>query len=294
MPSPKDKLAEMVPIEREGSVDEDLLEDSSRRIEEHLRQQGYYKARVTHERLEDSGTLTIVFHIHQDRLFRVAPGGVEISGNQAIPIEEFRPFIKISAGEPFVSAKLDALTAAIKQVYQRRGFANVAVASGVNEVGEAVLKPTIVIKEGSSVLVGAATFEGNRKLTTEDLLRLIESRAEQPFYAPTVAADREKIRVAYLNLGFASAQVNSDAGAVLGRRARRPPLQGRGRAADGHRSHPDRGQHAHRSRRHPARAAVPRGTAARSGGVDREPAAVVGARLVPARAHRAAGAWIAE
>ena len=52
-----------------------------------------------------------------------------------------------------------------------------------------------------------ATFEGNRTLKTEDLLRLIESRAEQPFYAPTVAADREKIRVAYLNLGFASAQV---------------------------------------------------------------------------------------
>ena len=88
---PKDKLADMVPIEREGSVDEDLLEDSSRRIEEHLRQQGYYKARVTHERLEQDGTLTIVFHIRQDHLYRVAQGGVEISGNQAIPVEEFRP-----------------------------------------------------------------------------------------------------------------------------------------------------------------------------------------------------------
>ena len=72
---PKDKLAEMVPIEREGSVDEDLLEDSSRRIEEYLRQQGYYKARVTHERLERDGELTVVFHIQQDRLYRVAPGG---------------------------------------------------------------------------------------------------------------------------------------------------------------------------------------------------------------------------
>ena len=40
-PLPKDKLAELVPIEREGSVDEDLLEDSSRRIKEYLRQQGY-------------------------------------------------------------------------------------------------------------------------------------------------------------------------------------------------------------------------------------------------------------
>ena len=33
-PLPKDKLAELVPIEREGSVDEDLLEDSTRRITE--------------------------------------------------------------------------------------------------------------------------------------------------------------------------------------------------------------------------------------------------------------------
>ena len=204
---PKDKLADMVPIEREGSVDEDLLEDSSRRIEEHLRQQGYYKARVTHERLEQDGTLTVVFHIRQDHLYRVAQGGVDISGNQTVPVEEFRPFIKISAGEPFVSAKLDALAGAIKQLYQRRGFANVAVASGVNEVGEGLLNPTIVIKEGSRVLVGTTTIEGNHTLKTEDLLRLIESRAGEPFYAPTVATDREKIRVAYLNTGFTVAQV---------------------------------------------------------------------------------------
>ena len=132
MPLPKDKLAEMVPIEREGSVDEDLLEDSSRRIEEYLRQQGYYKARVDARapRGQDGDADDRLPHSRQDRLFRVAPGGVEISGNQAIPIEEFEAVHQDAApGEPFVSAKLDASTGAIKQVYQRRGFANVAVAS---------------------------------------------------------------------------------------------------------------------------------------------------------------------
>ena len=72
-----------------------------------------------------------------DRLYRVAPGGVEISGNQSVSIEELKPFIKLTAGEPFISARLDALASAIKQVYQRRGFATVTVNSGVNEVGEA-------------------------------------------------------------------------------------------------------------------------------------------------------------
>ncbi len=207
-PLPKDKLTDMVPIEREGSVDEDLLEDSSRRIEEYLRQQGYYKARVTHERLEQDGALTIVFHIHQDRLYRVAPGGVEISGNQSVSIEELKPFIKLTAGEPFISARLDTLASAIKQVYQRRGFATVTVNSGVNEVGEGVVKPTIVIAEGPSVLVGNVAITGTHALKTDDLLRLMDSRTGQPFYAPQVIGDREKIRVEYLNAGFASVQVN--------------------------------------------------------------------------------------
>ena len=46
-PVPSDRLKELAPIEREGSVDEDLLEDSEARIENYLRQQGYWKADVT-------------------------------------------------------------------------------------------------------------------------------------------------------------------------------------------------------------------------------------------------------
>ena len=45
-PLPKDKIADLVPIEREGSVDQDLLEDSARRITAYLQQQGYWKADV--------------------------------------------------------------------------------------------------------------------------------------------------------------------------------------------------------------------------------------------------------
>ena len=46
IPLPKDQIDDLVPVEREGSVDEDLLEDSARRIEDYLRQQGYWKAEV--------------------------------------------------------------------------------------------------------------------------------------------------------------------------------------------------------------------------------------------------------
>ena len=46
-PVPADRLKELAPLEREGSVDEDLLEDSETRIENYLRQEGYWKADVT-------------------------------------------------------------------------------------------------------------------------------------------------------------------------------------------------------------------------------------------------------
>ena len=51
-PLPADKRAELVPIEREGSVDEDLLEDSTNRIVDYLRGQGYRDAMAPHSRTE--------------------------------------------------------------------------------------------------------------------------------------------------------------------------------------------------------------------------------------------------
>jgi outer membrane protein assembly factor BamA len=76
-PLPKDKIAELVPIEREGSVDQDLLEDSARRITDYLNQQGYWKAEVTPpERAQADGRLTLVFNVKRGQLYRVAPGGV--------------------------------------------------------------------------------------------------------------------------------------------------------------------------------------------------------------------------
>ena len=44
-----------MPVAREASVDEDLLEDSLRRIEQFLYQQGHWKAEVGYRRDADAG-----------------------------------------------------------------------------------------------------------------------------------------------------------------------------------------------------------------------------------------------
>src|SRR5262249_48642018 len=77
---PAERLKELVPIEREGSVDEDLLEDSAQAIRNHLNQQGYWKADATWHRQETDGKLAIVFRITAGRQYHVAD--FDLSGNR--------------------------------------------------------------------------------------------------------------------------------------------------------------------------------------------------------------------
>ena len=63
-----------MPLAREGSVDEDLVEDSVQRIKRYLNQQGYWKADATVEREEGDGTLTIVFTVRKGAHYVDQPG----------------------------------------------------------------------------------------------------------------------------------------------------------------------------------------------------------------------------
>ena len=207
----RDRLDELVSIQREGSVDEDLLEDTDRRIAAYLHQQGYWKASVTHERKESGGTLAIVFRINRGSLYRVA-GDVAITGNRAVPIEELRPFVKIQSGDVYIASRLDAAIAAMRDLYLRRGFAAVKLESAANETdsahaGEGAIRPVIVIAEGPRTIIDEVVISNNSAIPEGELRALIRSARGEPFYAPTVVADRDALLFEYLNRGFASASV---------------------------------------------------------------------------------------
>ena len=103
---PEDKRAELVPIEREGSVDEDLLEDTTNAIVDHLRNQGYRDAMAPHSRTESGSELVIAFDVKRGPEYRVER--VEISGNASVPLSELETSLRLRDGEPFAEARLDA------------------------------------------------------------------------------------------------------------------------------------------------------------------------------------------
>jgi outer membrane protein assembly complex protein YaeT len=211
-PIPKDRISELVPAEREGSVDQDLIEDSIQRIRTYLNQQGYWKADAHAERREAGGTATIAFTVRRGLQYRIFEG-VEVSGNRALPLEQLRPALAtLQADAIFVESNLAAAVRAIAGLYQRLGFAQAKVSAAANELnpsssGHGLVKPAIVIREGPLTLVGDVTFEGNDTISTEQLRAIVRSAPQQPYFEPKVVADRDAVELDYRNRGFASAAV---------------------------------------------------------------------------------------
>jgi outer membrane protein insertion porin family len=222
-PLPKDRIEDLVPVRREGSVDADILEDSERRIVAYLNQQGYWKAIARATRRETDGRVDIIFAINNGPRYRI-DGGPLVTGNTSVPAALIQEqLVNLDDGELFVSSHLDAAAAAIRALYLRRGFAQVKVESAVNEVkapvaGEGRLKPVIAITEGPLMSIGEITFAGNKNISSAELAARLKIATAQPYFEPDVIRDREQVLTEYLNRGFADATVSIKPAVVDGLR----------------------------------------------------------------------------
>ena len=213
-PLPARDRADLVPIAREGSVDEDLLEDAGLRIEDYLRAQGYWQAQVSHSREAAGNELSIVFDVEQGARYIVRD--VEITGNAAVTIEEVQALLRVRPGEPFLQAEFDASVVEIVELYRRLGYAQVQVQQTMPEIArpaaadEEVIAviPRIVIDEGEPTTIGSIAFDGNEDPTDADLRAAIQSRPDDAYYDAQIAADGDAISLFYLNNGYEAVSVD--------------------------------------------------------------------------------------
>lgn len=210
-PLPERVRTELVPIEREGSLDEDLLEDSANQLRDYLHAQGYRQAEVEYARTPRNGELAVVFRIHQGPQFRIAM--VDLAGARAVPAIELQPLLKTRVGEPVVEGTVDADAGAIAEAYHRRGFPDVKVTPDVvPEPGAGSPVPTDIrfdITEGPRALIGSIAVRGNADVGDQALLSGLTSHTGQPYYQAQVALDRDGILVQLLNRGYQNAAVTA-------------------------------------------------------------------------------------
>jgi len=213
---PAEKRDELVPAEREGSVDEDLLEDSTNRIETALRADGYRDAKAPHTRVESGNQLQVTFNVTRGPQYRV--DRIEILGNASVPVAELEPALRLRAGAPFSESKLDADLATIEDLYHRRGF--VAAKARPEEepqpaasaAGVVPLRVRIAIAEGPRTMVSAVRLQGDAVGTEAAWQEGLGLQPGRPYIERQLVLDREALQLQYVNLGYPTAIVDAAPG----------------------------------------------------------------------------------
>lgn len=212
---PGARLADLAPLAREASADEDLLEDADQRIAAHLRGLGYRDAAVTHTREGGAERLSIVFRVTRGPLYRV--GGLVVRGNRAVTDAAIRSLAGVDAGDPLVVREIDAGLAAVEEHYSRLGFATVRAAHSLGGVeaagpgGAAGRVVEIEIEEGARTIVGAVEFDGVPAAGAAGTRPGVETRSGDAYYGPRVERDRDALLERFLNDGYEQARVAVDA-----------------------------------------------------------------------------------
>jgi outer membrane protein assembly complex protein YaeT len=216
-PLPVQQQQELAPIAREASAGEDLLEDSTNRIEDYLRLQGFRDATAPYQRQEVNGELLITFTVSHGPQYRVAD--VAITGAAAVPIEELAGAMRIRPGLPLSAADLDDDVRLVEEVYRRRGFAAVDVQPTVEPVGDVTPGASAIdvsvglnVTEYAQTMVRSVQVEGNMLVPAGQLIEVLGLRSGSPFYAVQMALDRDALERRYADLGFQNAIVESRPG----------------------------------------------------------------------------------
>ena len=209
-------LRRLVPIYQEGAVDEDLLNEGSRAIQNHMQALGYFEATVSvsQHSASDGKSLHVIYTINPGDRHKLA--AIRIAGNQYFPEELIRERLQCASAGHFFrhgrysQALLDQDVENIQNVYRASGFRQAEVSAKLisdYQNDPSLLAIDIKIKEGPQTRVAWVRIEGNYTLPEEQLPEI--STAEgQGFDESTLAADRDVILGKYFDSGFSTAIVD--------------------------------------------------------------------------------------
>lgn len=134
---------------------------------------------------------------------------VEIRGNQRIATEDLRaqmltrPPGKIMGNGAYVAAVLQEDLAALRALYQKRGYLDVRIVENVTmDARSQQADIALDITEGAQTLVGRVAVEGRSPVPSKQLLAAIRLKPGIPFRPDAVAEDENEVAARIAVLGY--------------------------------------------------------------------------------------------
>jgi len=208
-------LKRLVPIYEEGAVDDDLLNEGRRNIQNHMQTLGYFEATVS---VSQQGTpngknVQVVYSIDPGDRHKLA--AIRISGNHFFSDELIRSRMQDqAAGRLFSHGRysevlLEEDVRGIQGLYRSSGYREAEVTSKLltsYQNDPSLLAVQITIKEGPQTRVVWVRIEGGYTLPQEQLPE-IQTAEGQGFDESSLADDRDTILGKYFDNGFPNASV---------------------------------------------------------------------------------------
>ena len=211
------QLKKLVPIYEEGAVDDDLLNEGRRNLQNHLQALGFFSATVTvSQRTEKDGkSLRVVYNINPGERRKLA--AIRISGNQFFEGDLIRGRMLCQPAGRFLShgrysdALLTEDVSSIQDLYRSNGFRQAEITSKLIQkyLGDpSLLAIQIDIKEGQQTRVASVSIDGNFNIPTEQLTPRLSMKKGQGFSESSLADDRDAILEKYFDDGFTNATID--------------------------------------------------------------------------------------
>jgi outer membrane protein insertion porin family len=211
------KVRTLVPVYAEGTLDEDLLNEGSKRIRDYYQREGYFNVKVTHISDAKDGVTHVTYDVNLGPRDRIE--SVNIHGNGYFGAWLLKERLSVQPATFFVphgiysQALQQADVNAITALYQGNGFTSVKVTPEVRELpkqpkkGERNLAVTYNIVEGVQQKVGVYKINGVAPAQLADIQPKLSLQPGQPYSGNNLTADRDAILGYFLDHGYDHAQV---------------------------------------------------------------------------------------
>jgi len=213
----RSKLKTLLPVYRDGVVDEPALAHSEKILEDYYQQKGFFSASVKAQQAfhAESQTLDLTFQVNRGKRGRFE--GYGFQGNRAIPAKELAAALSPSGQGVFGRAPvysrtlLESKVSALTTFYQSRGFLDVRISPHVNDHFRKQADHwfvTLQIEEGLQTTVHQLALSGASRDMQEALWPSLLDRPLQPYSPQRAAADRDTITNFLTDRGYSQAKVS--------------------------------------------------------------------------------------
>lgn len=213
LPFKRKALESRLLIKEERSDEEDILEESARRIEAFYRSEGYPFAKVTSlpRRFPEQNRMEARFKIESG--FRAEIRDIVLTGHPTFSDKRLKKLLHLEEEKFFTKSRyteraVEEDVATLVSFYKKEGFRNVRVSSKTEwDPSNRFATLSFNIDEGVRTRVEAVELKGNLALSDEALKKDLAIQPSLPYNDPLVKEGARQILSSYTREGYLRAEV---------------------------------------------------------------------------------------